>query len=310
MNYIENRIVTGQPEYGRDFWSFMRGSEAIMNKLDKGRTIDTGTYAMPVSTDSKYEKAIAKEGAFRNIASVFTSYDAPSNIWATDCDDLAEFVDEFGSISITDVADDFTRILVSSNKLAALVRLSTEFIRDAAFDLEGYLIKRLAKNFGRAEDKAFITGTGVKEPVGILNTTGGADVSISTNSITYDDVISLYFSVAPEYRSNGVWLMNDVTAMALRKLKNGEGNYLWNNADSTILGKLVIVSEYMPNASSGTKPIAFGDFSYYWVVKRSPVTVKMLKELFALRDQTGYLAYEFLDGKLIRPDAIKVLQMA
>ena len=146
-------------------------------------------------------------------------------------------------------------------------------------------------------------------PTGILDATNGADVGITTAEITYDNVISLYFSVKPEYRKNAVWMMNDETALALRTLKDSAGNYLWRDSDDSILSKKVIISEYMPNAELGSKPIAFGDFSYYWVIGRSPVSVRTLSEKFALNDQIGYLAFEFLDGKLIRPDAIKVLQI-
>ena len=125
----------------------------------------------------------------------------------------------------------------------------------------------------------------------------------------YDDVIRLYFSVKPEYRRNGVWLMNDETALALRTLKDDAGQPIWNQSNDTILGKKVYISEFMPGAASGSKPIAFGDFSYYWIVRRRPVSVRTLTEQFAMVDCVGYLAYEFLDGKLIRPEAIKVMQM-
>jgi len=104
--------------------------------------------------------------------------------------------------------------------------------------------------------------------------------------------------------------MNDKTALALRKLKDNDSNYLWNQANDTILGKQVIISEYMPDIEAGTKPIAFDDFSYYWIVGRKPVTVRTLLEKFVLYDQIGYLAFEFLDGKLVRNEAIKVIQMA
>ena len=88
--------------------------------------------------------------------------------------------------------------------------------------------------------------------------------------------------------------MNDKTALVLRKLKENDGNYLWNQANDTILGKQVIISEYMPDIETGTKP----------------VTVRTLLEKFVLYDQIGYLAFEFLDGKLVRNEAIKVIQMA
>ena len=122
-------------------------------------------------------------------------------------------------------------------------------------------------------------------------------------------MINQYFSVKPEYRKNGVWLMNDETALALKKLKDDAGNYLWRGSDDTIMGKPVMISEYMPSADPGFKPILFGDFRYYWIVKRSPVTVRTLKELFALKGQIGYLAFEFIDGRLIRREAVKALQI-
>ena len=146
-------------------------------------------------------------------------------------------------------------------------------------------------------------------PTGILNDVGGAEIAFTTESITYDDLISLYFSVEAEYRSKGTWLMNDETAMTLRKLKDENGNYLWNHNSDTILGKPVVISEFMPCAGSGKKPVAFGDFSYYWVIDRRPVTMRPIVERFAINDQIGYIAYEFLDGKLVRQQAIKVLMV-
>ena len=101
----------------------------------------------------------------------------------------------------------------------------------------------------------------------------------------------------------------DTASLTLKKLKDDAGNYLWRGSDDTIMGKPVMISEYMPNAEAGSKPILFGDFSYYWIVKRSPVTVKMLRELFALNSQVGYLAFELIDGRLVRREAVKALQL-
>ena len=108
---------------------------------------------------------------------------------------------------------------------------------------------------------------------------------MQTGALIYDDAISLYFSVPAEYRKNGSWLMNDKTALTLRKLKDSDGNYLWNNSNGTILGKPVFISEFMPDIGKDSKPIAFGDFSYYWVIGRKPVSVRALTEKFALYDQ-------------------------
>ena len=309
MNYTESKIHTGQPEYSKKFWNAMRGREGCYDSLSKGRSSATDTYAMPNSADDKYEATIAEESLFRKIGTYDKVYGGSYHILAKDCDDLAHFVPEGGNIPIFDGIDDFTPHSVESHKLAAFVKLNADFVHDAAFNIENHLIKRLAKNFARAEDKAFISGTGTEEPTGILNATNGAEVAVTTNSITYDNVIGLYFSVKPAYRKNAVWLMNDETALALRTLKDSTGNYIWRDSDDTILGKKVIISEFMPNSESGKKPIAFGDFSYYWVIGRSPVSVKTFTENFALLDQIGYLAIEFIDGKLVRGEAVKVILM-
>lgn len=287
----------------------MRGNDVSYTELSKDRNIETGTYAMPNSTNNKYMAALEKESLFRNIGTTIKAYDFGYRIFAKGNNDLAQWIPEGDAIPIYDGIDDFTINAVDSWKLAAFVKMDEAFVRDAGFDIENHLINRFAKNFGRAEDNAFINGTGNQMPTGILNATNGADVGITTAEITYDNVIGLYFSVKPEYRRNAVWLMNDETALALRTLKDDAGNYLWRDNDDTILGKRVIISEYMSNAESGSKPIAFGDFSYYWVIARSPISVKTLSEKFALHDQIGYLAFEFLDGKLIRPEAVKVIQI-
>ncbi len=307
--YTERLPYTGSPEYDKHFWNAMRGNESSYAELSKGRNIETGTYAIPNSSESKYMAALEKESLFRQIGTVIKAYGNGYRIFAKDSGDLAQWVAENDAIPIYDGIEDFTINTVDSWKLAALVKMDEAFIHDASFDIENYLIKRFAKNFGRAEDNAFINGSGTEMPTGILNDTGGAEVVATIDDISYDDVIDLYFSVKPEYRKNAVWLMNDKTALALRKLKDEVGNYLWRDSDDTILGKKVIMTEFMPDAESGSKPIAFGDFSYYWVIGRKPIGVRTLSEKFAALDQLGYLAYEFLDGKLIRPEAVKVIQM-
>lgn len=123
-------------------------------------------------------------------------------------------------------------------------------------------------------------------------------------------MISLYFSLDKDYRSNAIWVMNDRTALAVRKLKDEDGNLLWNKDKDTILGKKVIISNYMPDIEVGAKCVAFGDFSYYWIINESDFTIRVLKDTFVMQQMVGYLSSFFLDGKLLRPEAIKVLKVA
>ena len=217
---------------------------------------------------------------------------------------------EGGSIPLQDGVNDFTRYAVDSHKLAVFVKLDDDFVHDAAFSLEDYLTERLAKNLAKSEDKGFVLGTGEHMPTGILDDTAGANTGVTTSALCFDDILRLYYSLDKEYRKNAVWLMNDETALTLRMLKDSAGNHLWNPSDNTILGKPVVISYDMPSVETGEKPVVFGDFSYYWIIDRSPVSIQALKELFVTLDQVGYLAAEFLDGKLIRRDALKALKIS
>jgi len=122
-------------------------------------------------------------------------------------------------------------------------------------------------------------------------------------------VKALYFSLAPEYRREAVWLMSDETALGLRRLKDSGGGLIWVDSDNTIFNRPVYTSPYMPAAAAENKPVLFGDFSYYWLFERGGVTLEMLREKYAAQGVTGYIGREFLDGRLIRREAIKALEM-
>ena len=107
--------------------------------------------------------------------------------------------------------------------------------------------------------------------------------------------------------------MNDATIKAIRKLKDNNNQYLWQpslvaGTPDTILGRPVVTSAYMPTAAAGAKTIAFGDFSYYWIADRQGRSFKRLNELYAANGQVGFLGSQRVDGKLVLPEAIKVLQ--
>lgn len=224
-----------------------------------------------------------------------------SVIWISDNDFQPKWVPEYGTIPTT-TDSVFPKKDVAAHKLAIITALETDFISDLGFDLEQYLVGQFSKRFGRAEENAFVNGNGVEQPHGVL-TDAETGVMVS-GSIGFDDVLALYFSVDKQYRSDGAWLMNDETALKLKTLKDQNGQYLWNQNSDTVLGKPVHISEFM---STDGKPIAFGDFSYYTVIDRIPLSVRTLYEKFALEQKTGYLGVEHLDGMLIRPEAVKVL---
>ena len=152
------------------------------------------------------------------------------------------------------------------------------------------------------------------KPTGILNATGGASdgVTTATANITFDDVMDLFYSLKAPYRKKAVWLLNDTTVKALRKLKDNNGNYIWQpsvqaGVPDMILNRPYHTSSYVPEVAAGNKVMAFGDFSYYWIADRQGRSFKRLNELYAATGQVGFLASQRVDGKLVLAEAVKVL---
>lgn len=216
-----------QSEYEPRFWNMARCRSGQDGRLSTGYNTINGTYTLPAAFGKKLEQELSQESLFRGMATVIRAYGNDYTLYAKDTDDLAQFVEEGGLIPVYNGIDDFTVSKIGSHKLAVFVKLDEDFVNDAGFSIEDYLAARLGRNFGRAEDNGFINGSGLHEPTGILHADAGAEIGVTAGTLTYDDVIGLYFSVRPEYRRNGVWLMNDKTALALRTLKDADGNYLY-----------------------------------------------------------------------------------
>lgn len=300
-----DKFTVESTTYKNEFWDkMMKGYSASQDTLAKGN-IGNGMFVLPYDSNKKYNDIINSESIFRIIGTNIKTKDSDHDIWISDSDDTAEWSSN-GLEEIKNVVNDFNKKRIECHALSIISRMDEDIVHDAQFDIEDCLIKQFAKSFGKAEENAFVNGTGDKMPTGILNDTDGAEVGTTTSKLTFDDVISLYFSVKSEYRTKGSWLMNDEIAKTLYTLKDADGNYLWNHNTNTIMGRPVFVINAMPSTG---KIIAFGDFSYYWIVTRMPISARSIQELFVANQQVGYLAQEYLDGKLIRNDAIKVLQL-
>ena len=291
-------------EYNKSFENLLHGKQAD-RFMEQGKNKDAFGYAFPCGFKGDYADAMAKENVFRRYGTVVHTPAGDNPVLTIVSTGNAELVDD--GVAFPESDDSFNSFTSHSYKLASLTKIYTHYIQDNQFDVNAYLKNEFARRFGRAEENIMLNGSGTEEPTGILQT---AEVGHTTEALTYDDVISLYFSVKPEYRKNAVWLVNDKTALALRKLKDENGNYLWNPANSTILDRPVVYSPYMPDVEAGAKPIAFGDLSYVWLLIRSPLSIKVLVEKYALQGIFGYAANERFDSKLIRPEAIKVIKIA
>lgn len=293
-------------EYHREFWDAARGKPVTYSHIKNGKNTANGSYRLPFESNEKFTTARKQENIFRQIATVIGAPKGEHVVWTYDNEPSATWLNQRNTNSFFENTEVFEEHRLECRVLGASILVPEDFCNDANFNVEAHILKDFSRSIGRAEEAAFISGDGVDAPGGFLK---DAVVGHSTGDITYDDVIRLFFSLDMEYRRNAVWIMNDGTALKLRTIKDASGNYLWNHTDNTIMGKPVYISNYMPSETAGAKPIAFGDFSYYWIIDRMPFTMRRLNELFIAKGQIGYLGYEYLDAKLIRPDAVHVMQI-
>ena len=297
--------------YSRAFWNSMRSKNNEDSVLEEAANRVNGSYFLPEASADEYAAALAKENLFRRMATFVRATTSGGRIITSDTPVDAGWVGEGGTVPEAELTAN--RIALNEHKLACISVVDSNFVHDTGFNISNYLTRDFARIFGKAEEDAFLNGEGVGKPKGVLHATDGADVgvtAVSATDIAFDEIHSLYFSLKPEYRSNAIWVMNDETAMALHDLKDSTNNYLWRGAADTLLGKPVIISNHMPSAASGAKPVVFGDFKYYWVVERQPLSIRALHEKYSFADKVGYFGMEILDGCLIRSEAIKALQMA
>ena len=273
--------------YKKSFWNVMRNKHSnaqILNALQEG-TDSEGGFLVPDEFEHTLIQSLEEENIFRKLAHVITTSTGDRKIPVVASKGSASWVDEEGTINDSD--DAFTQVSIGAYKLGTLIKVSNELLNDSVFNLEAYISKEFGRRIGTKEEEAFFNGNGVGKPVGIFNATGGAQTGITTASATEikaDEIIDLFYSLKASYRKKAVWIVNDSTIKAIRKLKDANGNYLWQPAltsgtPDTLLGRPVYTSSYVPTIAAGAKTIAFGDFSYYWIADRQGRNFKKLSEL-------------------------------
>lgn len=301
--------------YKRAFWDAMRLNASPMevrNALSEG--VDSeGGYLVPDEFERTLVTSLADQNVMRGLVKVIQTTSGDRKIPVVSTHGTASWLDEGAPYSESDEA--FTQVSLSAFKLGTFLKISEELLNDSAFDVETYLAAEFARRIGAAEEEAFLVGNGAGKPTGLLHATAGAQSTVTTakaTEITADELIDLHYSLRAPYRKNAVWVTNDATIKAIRQLKDGNGQYLWQPAltastPDTVLGRPVHTSVFVPEIKAGAKTVAFGDLSYYWVADRQGRSFKRLNELFATTGQVGFLASQRVDGKLILPEAVKVL---
>ena len=303
----QGEVKTGRAsdEYKKAMLTALRSNfRQVSNVLQEGVDADGG-YLVPEEYDHRLIDVLTEENIVRGIATkITTSGEHKINIAATK--PAAAWIEEGEALSFGDAT--FDQKILDAHKLHVAIKITEELLYDNAFGLENYIITEFGKALANAEEDAFLNGDGVGKPTGIFNKTkGGESIGTLTAALKSDDILDLIYKLKRPYRKNASFIMNDATLAQIRKLKDNNGQYLWQpsyqaNEPDKILGYNIRTSAFAP-----TDAIAFGDYKYYNIGDRGSRSFKQLNELFAGNGMIGYVAKERVDGLLILPEAVKIL---
>lgn len=323
------------PEYKEVFEKQLRYGVSALDQEERGvlmsgrsetRAQTTGTdssggYTVPEGFSGEIDKAMAAWGPMWDggiTRELITTSGNPLP-WPT-VDDTAKT----GRIKAENasVDDDGTDDVVFGEKVlnayiydTGMVRVPIELLQDSAFNIEGLMTELFAERLGRLANQVLTTGTGSSQPNGVVTASSLGKTAAAVAALTADELIDLFHSVDPAYRQspNCRWMFNDTTLAAIRKLKDGQGNYLWQMGDvrtgepDLFLGRGYSVNQAMASLGASAKTVLFGDFSKFVVRKVRNFEVMTLRERYAENFQIGMVGFKRFDSELINTAAVKHL---
>ena len=330
----QNPAPVDQAAKNKAFWDYIRFGTPIRNDvypMAEGAGA-TGGYTVPDEFERTLIQKLKDQNVIRQIAHVIRTNSGTTEIPVAGGDIAAAWTTE--AAQITETTETFKQVTLNAYELAARLKISNELLADSAFNLATYVAEEFAQAFGAKEEQAFCVGAGagsnqptgiftvaaddVNERVGAYLGTSIVDSTEVANSIHFDALFRLYYSLRAPYRNNAAWLTSEEVMLQLMTIKDSTGAYLWKPSldiakPDTFLGRPIYTSPYVPTvaaatSSAGADIVAFGDFSKYWIADRGNRTFKRLNELYAETDQTGFIATQRVDGKLVLNEAVKLLR--
>jgi HK97 family phage major capsid protein len=218
-------------------------------------------------------------------------------------------------VDFTETDPTFGQVEISIFKLGQILLPTWELLEDNSVNLERWLRENLAKVLAAKEEQEFLMGVGGDAAIpGIFP---NADIGVTTagTAITSDNLLDLIGSVPAAYRRAACWMMNDATVTSVRKLKDSNGQYIWQasleaGTPDRLLGYPIESSSVIPTIAAGANVVAFGDLSCYQIADRHGIEIMALREKYAPQGKLGLLGYERTGGGLTDKNGIKVLQIA
>ena len=234
----------------------------------------------------------------------------------------ADWVGEILPAVSEDTSMDFGRRELYPKQTTKLVKISRKLLRVASRPIDQLVRERLGYKFGVTEEKAFLTGPGAGQPLGVFTASNdGISTARDTrfSSATDLDADSLYdikYSTKSGYWERGRWIFHRDFFKRVRKLKGGDGHYLWTpgiagGAPATLVDSPYNISEYAPNTFTANQYVCiFGDLEYYWIATAVMLDIQVLMELYAANNQVGYIGRMEVDGMPVLAEAFARGQMA
>lgn len=333
---ISPSIMPVDADYTNLFASFVRkgdgeqrlsefnaaGDRATIQAAMSVGTDSQGGYLAPVEWDRTISQAQVATSPMRRLARVqTTSVGAFSSLWATG-NPGSGWVGETAARPQT-TNPTLEPITFAAGEIYAMPSATQRLLDDAAIDVGAWLIDALRVEFNRQEGIAFLAGSGINQPAGLLtHVVGGANeathpggaLTVVESAITVDALIDFMYGLAAPYRQNSTWLMASLTAAALNKLKDADGNLLWRESlivgqPATLLGRPVEIDEGMPGPTAGNITLAFGDFNAGYLINDRYSSLRLLRDPYTNKPFVQFYATKRCGGGLLDPGAIRLLRI-
>lgn len=294
-----------------------------LRALQADNDIQGGFLIPPMSMVNDLIKNIDDEVFIRKLASKRVVNGAASlGIPTLEADPAdADWTNEL-AIGSEDSSMSFGRRELHPHPLAKMIKVSEKLLR-ADSSVESLVLGRLGYKFGISEEKAFLTGTGAGQPLGVFTASASGvptsqDVSTgnTTTSVTFDGLMEAKYKLKAQYQKKAVWIFHRDAVKQIAKLKDGEGQYIWkvsvrDGEPDTILGRPFYMSEYAPNTfTTGLYVGIFGDFSNYLIADALSVRIQRLVELYAATNQVGFIGRLETDGMPVLAEAFARVKLA
>lgn len=312
------------PEYSDAFRAHFRKGEVQAN-LNKGADAEGG-YLAPNEWDRTITDKLIEVSPMRQLATVqnisVASFRKLFNLRGT----TSGWAGEEDTRSETNTAT-FGSMTFTPGELYANPAATQQMLDDAEVNLESWLAGEVETEFAYQEGLAFVSGNGTNKPAGFLTfATGAANAAVnplgaiekltaaSATAITANEIVDLVYALPSAYTQNARFVMNRDTQKAVRKLTDGDGNFLWQPSfvagqPSTLMGYGVTEMAAMPDMAASALPLAFGDFRRgYLIVDRTGIRV--LRDPYTNKPFVHFYTTKRVGGGVKDPQCIKVLGMA